>query len=197
MKKHYKSVFENEGDLLCAILDLHLGGNLPQCDPMFFKGNFYKDFGDLPNFVFDKNPQESWIPKADAQELPLENESLESIILDPPFMIGNRPSQKEYYSSKTHTIMKDFSEMESLYRGILKEAHRVLKKNGTVIFKCQDYTDSKTVMTHAQVYNWAIEQGFYAKDLAILVKPNKVTNPNTKQRHLRKIHTYFWVFTKI
>lgn len=92
--------------------------------------------------------------------------------------------------------MKDFAEMESLYRGILKEAHRILKKNGTVIFKCQDYTDSKTVMTHAHVYNWATEQGFYAKDLAILVKPNKVTNPNTKQRHLRKIHTYFWIFIK-
>lgn len=196
MKKHYKSVFENEGDLLCAILDLHLGGNLPQCDPMFFKGNFYKEFGDHPKYVFDKSPQESWIPQADAQNLPIENESLESIILDPPFMIGNRQSQKDYYSSKTHTIMKDFAEMESLYRGILKEAHRILKKNGTLIFKCQDYTDSKTVMTHAHVYNWATEQGFYAKDLAILVKPNKVTNPNTKQRHLRKIHTYFWIFIK-
>lgn len=197
-KKHYKSVFENEGDLLCAILDLHNNGDIPEVEPMFFKGNFWKDgWNDIPKYIFDLNPLEHWIPKADARNLPLENESVKSIILDPPFMIGNRPSQKEYYSSKTHTIMKDFAEMEVLYRGIIKEAHRILQKNGILFFKCQDYTDSKTTMTHALVYNWAIEQGFYAKDLAILVKPNKVTNPNTTQRHLRKIHTYFWVFQKV
>jgi hypothetical protein len=51
-------------------------------------------------------------------------------------------------------------------------------------------------MTHCFVYEWAIRYGFYAKDIAILVKPNKITNPNTKQRHLRKIHTYFWIFKK-
>ena len=68
--------------------------------------------------------------------------------------------------------------------------------SGVLIFKCQDYTDSKTTMTHSLVYSWATEQGFYAKDLAILVKPNKIYNGKTTQRHLRKIHTYFWVFIK-
>jgi len=174
MKKHYKSVFDDEGDLLCAILDLHLGGNLPECDPMFFKGNFYKEFGDYPKYVFDKNPQETWIQQADATSLPLENNSLNSIILDPPFLFGIHGKAKDYYSSRTHTIMKDVHDMENLYKGILKEAYRLLNKKGTLIFKCQDYTDSKTTMTHCMVYNWAIEQGFYAKDLAILVKPNKV-----------------------
>lgn len=196
MKKHYKSVFENEGDLLVAILDLHNNGQIPECEPMFFKGNFWKDWGDFPKYVFDLNPQEKWIPKADARNLPLESNSLQSIILDPPFLFGIHGKAKDYYSSRTHTIFKDFTELENCYKGIIKEAHRLLKKNGVLIFKCQDYTDSKTIMTHSLVYNWATEQGFYAKDLAILVKPNKVTNPNTKQRHLRKIHTYFWVFIK-
>ena len=195
IKKHYKSVFENEGDLLVAILDLHNGGMIPDCEPMFFKGNFWKDWGDYPKLVFDINPQEKWIPKADARNLPLENESIKSIILDPPFMFGGHGKQNSFYSSRTHGIMS-WDDLQDLYKGIIKEAHRVLKKNGVLIFKCQDYTDSKTTMTHALVYNWALEQGFYAKDLAILVKPNKITNPNTTQRHLRKIHTYFWVFIK-
>lgn len=64
------------------------------------------------------------------------------------------------------------------------------------MFKCQDYTDSKTTLTHCFVFNWATEIGFYAKDIAILVKPNKVYNGNTNQLHLRKIHTYFYVFKK-
>lgn len=194
MKKHYKSVFENEGDLLEALIAIHNNGQLPDCDPMFFKGRFYKDFGDYPKFVFDLNPQESWIPKADAADLPIEGSSLDSIILDPPFLFGLHGKTKYYYSSKTHTIFSDFDELEKCYKNILKEAKRVLKSKGLLIFKCQDYTDSKTTMTHALVYQWATELGFYAKDLAILVKPNKVTNPNTTQRHLRKIHTYFWVF---
>lgn len=193
--KHYKSVFENEGDLLEAIVAIHNGGNLPDCDPMYFKGNFYKDWCDVPKYIFDINPQEKWIEKADARHLPLEGNSLQSIILDPPFMFGGHGKQDKFYSSKTHGILT-WDNLQNLYKDILKEARRLLKKNGLLIFKCQDYTDSKTTMTHCLVYNWAIEQGFYAKDLAILVKPNKVTNPNLKQRHLRKIHTYFWIFIK-
>ena len=122
---------------------------------------------------------------------------MSNIILDPLFLFGLHGKAKDYYTSTTMGIYKDFEELKNDYILFLKEAHRILKKKGTLIFKCQDYTDSKTTMTHCFVYNWAIEQGFYAKDLAILVKPNKVYNGNLIQRHLRKIHTYFWVFQKI
>jgi len=195
-KKHYKSVFENEQELLAALFDVHNSKKMIDCDPMYFKGNFYKDSINRPKLCFDLNPQENWIVKADATKLPLNNNSITSIILDPPFLFGIHGKTKEYYSSRTHTIFKDFAELETCYKGIIKEANRVLNKKGLLIFKCQDYTDSITTMTHCLVYNWAIELGFYAKDLAILVKPNKITNPNTTQRHLRKIHTYFWVFVK-
>jgi len=195
-KKHQKSVFDDEQWLLASIIDIHLSGKPIECDPMYFKGNFYKDGIQIPKYTFDLNPQDKWTKQADATNLPLESNSLENIILDPPFLFGIHGKAKDYYSSRTHTIFKDFSELEKCYKGILKEAYRLLKKGGVLIFKCQDYTDSKTTMTHCLVYNWATELGFYAKDLAILVKPNKVTNPNTKQRHLRKIHTYFWVFIR-
>jgi len=195
--KHYKSVFENEQDLLKAIIEIHLNGMPIHCDPMYFKGNFYKDGVVKPFYRFDINPPEGIdCSIGDAKKLPMEDDYLNNIILDPPFLFGIHGKTKEYYSSKTHTIFKDFTELEGLYKSILKEAYRVLRKGGILIFKCQDYTDSKTTMTHCLVYNWAIAQGFYAKDIAILVKPNKIYNPNTIQRHLRKIHTYFWVFQK-
>ena len=195
--KHYKSVFENEQELLEAIIEIHLNGMTIHCDPMYFKGNFYKNEIAKPFHRFDINPPEGIdCSIGDARNLPMEDGYLNNIILDPPFLFGIHGKTKEYYSSKTHTIFKDFGELENLYKAILKEAYRLLKKNGVLIFKCQDYTDSKTTMTHTLVYNWAVEQGFYAKDVAILVKPNKIYNPNTIQRHLRKIHTYFWVFQK-
>ena len=150
--KHYKSVFENEQELLKAIIDIHLGGKDIECDPMYFKGNFYKDGINKPKYIFDLNPQTPDCQKADATNLPLEMESLNSIILDPPFLFGIHGKTKDYYSSKTHTIFKDFDELYMCYEGIIKEAWLLLKKGGKLIFKCQDYTDSETTMTHVHAY---------------------------------------------
>lgn len=198
--KHYKSVFDNEQELLKALIELHLGGKDIELDPMYFKGNFYKNGINEPKYKFDIEPKALGVEQADAQDLPFDDNSISNMILDPPFMFGGHGKQDQFYSSKTHGMLS-WADLRKLYQGILKEAHRILKPKGVLIFKCQDYTDSKTTMTHALVYNWAtelgFELGFYAKDLAILVKPNKVYNGNTTQRHLRKVHTYFWVFIKL
>jgi len=190
-----KSVYDNEQELLKAIIELHCPEGI-ELDPMYFKGNFYKGIKE-PKYKFDIAPQVLGVKKADAKDLPIDNDSIDSVILDPPFMFGIHGNTEKYYSSRTHGILKDFQALKELYQGILKEAYRVLKRNGTCIFKCQDYTDSKTTMTHCEVYNWAKEIGFYAKDLAILHLPKgKVYNPNLTQRHLRKTHSYFWVLKK-
>ena len=148
--KHYKSVFENEQELLKAIIDIHLNGEDIELDPMYFKGNFYKGGINEPKYKFDINPQVEGVEKADAGFLPLpiEFEGIKSVILDPPFLFGIHGKTKEYYSSKTHTIFKDFNELEQCYFNIIKEACRYLIPNGIMIFKCQDYTDNKTTMTH-------------------------------------------------
>ena len=192
--KHYTSVFSNEQELLKVILKIHIKTETFDLDPMFFKGNFYKEIPQ-PKYKFDINPLILGVEKANAIKLSLTDKSINSIILDPPFMFGIHGKTKDYYSSMTHGIFKDFNELENLYRGIIKEAYRLLKKGGCLVFKCQDYTDNKTTMTHCLVWKWALEQGFYPKDLAILNLPkNKVSNPNLEQRHLRKIHSYFWIF---
>lgn len=196
MSKHYKSVFENEQELLQALIEIHMDSKDIELDPMYFKGNFYKNGVNQPKYKYDLNPQLGDVQQADATNLPLSNDSIERMILDPPFLFGVHGKTKQYYSSKTHTMFNDFDELYKCYEGIITEAKRVLKKKGILIFKCQDYTDSKTTMTHVHAYYLATKLGFYAKDLAILVKPNKIYNGNTTQRHLRKVHTYFWVFRK-
>jgi len=195
MSKHYKSVFDNEQELLKAIIEIHCPWGI-EIDPMYFKGSFYKDGVQEPAYKFDINPRMLDVTKADANDLPFNDGTFNSMILDPLFLFGIHGKTEQYYTSSTMGIYKDFNELEADYRGILTEAYRLLNEKGVLIFKCQDYTDSRTTMTHCFVYNWALELGFYAKDLAILVKPNKIYNGNTTQRHLRKTHTYFWVFTK-
>lgn len=190
-----QSVYDNEQDLLRAIITVHCPIEI-ECDPMYFKGNFYKSIPE-PYYKFDISPLKPGIDKADARNLPLGDGDVNSIILDPPFMFGNHGKQRQYYSSATHGILKSFDELSELYQGILKEAYRVLVRKGICIFKCQDYTDSKTTMTHCLVWQWAREIGFYPKDLAILhLEKGKVYNSKLTQRHLRKTHSYFWIFEK-
>jgi len=190
----YFSVFDNEQELLNAILILN---NIDQIDldPMFFKGNFYKKIR-LPKIYGDLNPINN-IPNIDATDLNILDNSINSIILDPPFMFGIHGKSDKYYSSKTHGIFKNYNSLIETYTKIISEAYRVLRNNGILIFKCQDYTDTKTSLIHCEVYNIAKSFGFYAKDLAILnIKRGKVYNSKLKQRHLRKSHSYFFVFKK-
>lgn len=194
--KHYKSYFENEQECLKAILEIHNSNKTFDCDPMYNKGYFYKEI-DKPKYRFDIHPIVDDCEYGNAEALPLKDNSIQSIILDPPFMICTRNSQRNFYSSKTHSFYNSLQDLLRGYEKILIEAYRVLVRGGLCVFKCQDFTDSKTIMTHCLVYQLAEKIGFYAKDLAILNIPkSKVYNSNTKQRHFRKVHTYFWIFTK-
>ena len=196
MTKHIGSVFTNEQELLKAILKIHVNAPTFDYDPMFFKGNFYKEIP-KPKFIYDINPVMDGCKKQDARVTAFENMYFKSMILDPPFMFGIHGQSDKYYASQTHGIYKDFAELEEAYKAFFWEAHRILDRKGILVFKCQDYTDSITTITHAHVWQWAIEAEFYPKDLAILHLPkNKVANHKLTQRHLRKHHSYFWVFER-
>ena len=195
-EKMIQSVYTNEQELLKAIITVHCPDGI-DIDPMYFKGNFYKNGIEPPKYKYDIKPIVLGVEQADAKNIPLPSNSIKTLILDPPFMFGIHGKTEKYYSSATHGIFKSFAELEQLYREIIKEANRLLKNKGICIFKCQDYTDSKTTMVHCLVWQWAQEAGLYPKDLAILHLPKgKVYNSKLIQRHLRKTHSYFWVFEK-
>ncbi|MDO4563685.1 MAG: hypothetical protein Q4C12_07610 [Clostridia bacterium] len=196
MNEHIKSAFSDEQELLSSILKIHNNGSPIELDPMFHKGGFYKNLVERPKYIFDINPLKEYCPKGNAESLPFENGQISCMILDPLFLFGIHGKTRQYCISQNMGILESFDELQRHYKAILKEAYRVLRQNGVLIFKCQDYTDSKTIMTHCLVYNWATMIGFYAKDIAILIRANKISNPKTTQRHFRKIHTYFWVFVK-
>src|ERR1035437_5510296 len=124
--KHYKSVFDNEQELLKAVIDLHLKGKDIELDPMYFKGNFYKDGVNKPKYIFDINPQTLDCPQGDATELVAYlKDCVDSIILDPPFMFGGHGKQDKFYSSRTHGILT-WDNLEKLYKDILGQAYLCL-----------------------------------------------------------------------
>ena len=195
-KKVISSINYNEQELIRDILYLHCDGKDIDCDPTYSIGNFYKNGLRKPKYKFDIEPQVDGVLTASADNLPLDSNSINTIMFDPPFVFGIHGKAEENIMAKRFSIFNNFDELMNMYVGSLKEAYRILVKNGVMIFKCQDYTDSKSTFTHCMVYNWATEIGFYPKDLFILFSKNRVFNPSVTQRHGRKFHSYYWVLIK-
>jgi hypothetical protein len=86
-----------------------------------------------------------------------------------------------------------------LYVQAGKEAHRVLRKEGVLIVKCQDEVSAnRQWLTHVEIINEYWSMGFYAKDLFVIMRTNKPSVSRIKQqRHARKNHSYFLVFVKV
>lgn len=192
-----KSVQNSDEQILASILQLYLRGHNFDLDPCYSRGLFYGDL-ERPRIKMDKTPQGLDVIQNDLLlGLPLADCSITSIVFDPPFMFGTHGQTKNNIMTKRFTMFDSWFELESMYRAALREFHRVLKDKGIVAFKCQDYTDSKTTLTHCLVYQWAMEVGFIAEDLFVLVATGgRVWNSKLTQRHSRKYHSYWIVFRK-
>jgi tRNA G10 N-methylase Trm11 len=140
---------------------------------------------------------------ADARHLPLEDESLSCMILDPPFLATKGKSlsakNKSNRINRRFGVYPDEKSLHQCYADMLREAYRLLKKDGILIFKCQDKVSSgKQYMSHVFVAKTAVEMGFYPKDLFVLLSKNRLVAgwQIRNQKHARKYHCYFWVFQK-
>jgi hypothetical protein len=192
------SVQDSDKSILESIIKTNLNGENFELDPCFSSGKFYKGISE-PKYKFDKSPQRQDVNQLDLTKdfLPFVDNSIKSIVFDPPFMFGVHGKTKDNIMNKRFTMFQDFQELENMYKSSLKQFYRVLSKKGILAFKCQDYTDSKTTLTHCFIYNWATELGFYAKDFYIMNrKGGSIYNPNLIQRHARKVHCYWFVFQK-
>ena len=174
-----------------------------ELDPCFSTGVFYKKGLKQPRLKFDINPQSEDTQNADVRCLPLEDETIKTIIFDPPFVIGVPNASKDTEgSNKTFNRFSGFhtkNEQAKFYYDSLKELHRVLKQDGIIAFKCQDTVSSgKQYMVHFEIIAMAQAIGFYVKDLFILCKKHRMNSGKWNvQRHARKHHCYYLVLQKV
>ena len=192
-----KSVMDSDKDILMAIRNLYLGGENFTLDPCYSTGKFYEDM-DAPLVLMDKVKSMGGVIENDIMNgIPIKDSYIKGIVFDPPFMFGTHGQTKNNAMNKRFTMFDNWGELESMYKKSLSEFYRILEKGGIVAFKCQDYTDSKTTMTHCFVHNWAIEAGFKVEDMFIKVfKGGRIWNSNLTQRHARKYHSYWFVLKK-
>ena len=191
-----KSVSDNQHQIIKDILTLYCPDGI-DLDPTYSKGNFYKQI-EKPRLKSDLFPQADDVVKCDAASLWLENDSIQTIMFDPPFVAGHTKENPTGIIGERFHGFRYVSDLWEWYDKCLLEFHRVLKKNGVLIFKCQDTVSSgKQHLSHVHIINKAEELGFYSKDLFILTAKNRIIGHNHQvQKHARKFHSYFLVFVK-
>lgn len=193
-----KSVYENQNDILRAILKLN---ELPffECDLTYGNGSFYKEI--LPPIHrFDLDDKlENLTKVCSSTDTGLTDSLLGSVMFDPPFLTYVRASREgngNMIMARRFSGYWRYDELEEHYKGTLREAHRILKNKGVMVFKCQDIIHNhKMHSTHCNVINWAEEIGFRLKDMFILAAKHRLPSPNRsgKQKHARIFHSYFLV----
>lgn len=201
-QKIIKSISYDEDEIIESILQLHCQFPI-ELDPTYSKGNFYKGKISAPQHKFDISPQIKGVLQANAENLPLEEVSINTIMFDPPFLATTGKSLKS--NDNNNKINKRFGvypsekELHQFYVNSLREFHRILKPNGVLIFKCQDKISSgKQYLSHCFIVQEAEKLGFYTKDMFILLAKNRIVADwqLKNQKNARKFHSYFLVFEK-
>lgn len=214
-----KSISYNQHEILFNIMQLYNEGKPFDCDMTYSKGKFYGSFilkksnGEVvkfeipePQYKFDVYPQtEDTVKIEPLSKLPLEDESLDSMIVDLPFVISppNAPSMKEKKKGR-NVIANRFSsfypydELYKTYAFWIKECFRVLKPNGTLVWKTQmNISGGINYDTPLWSKLCANKVGFVIEDEFILNAKQRLISGKVKnQLHSRKYHSSFLVFKK-
>ena len=195
-----KSVYHDHDECLSAIMEL-CGIEAFSLDPTYSTGNFYKNLPE-PILKSDIEPQVENVMQMDCRALDFRDNSLQSIIFDPPFLATKGPSLKTSEGNVTARRFRVYdteTQLHKMYYDSLIEFYRVLRPGGFLAFKCQDKVSSgKQYFSHVYIHNWAHSLGFYPKDLMIYVHKNRISAAwQSNQQHARKFHCYWWVFQKV
>ena len=201
-----RSVSYSQEEIINNILALHAPEGVIDADVTYSKGVFYKSgVVKQPRLKFDLEPQTADTIASDSRSLPLEVQSVNCIMFDPPFVIaGNtyktNTDENSSRIAKRFSAYSNFEQLKEHYYNSLKEFHRVLKDGGIVIFKCQNtVSGGKQLFSHYFILKSAIELGFYPKDEFVLLSKSKMTSFGgrwNKQQHAMKYHSYFLVLKK-
>lgn len=96
-----KSVGNSQQEILSNIIRLYVHGNI-ECDLTYSVGGFYKGL-EPPKFKFDKFPQANEVkPLEEAYLMP--KATLNSVVIDLPFLVGSPQSAKQARLNRGSTI---------------------------------------------------------------------------------------------
>ena len=197
MRSLIKSISYNQDSIIQSIIELYIPEGKIELDPCYGKGCFYKS-GKIqtPKYRFDIRPAVNEVKPCNCKNLPFEDNSINSIIFDPPFIAY--PGKNLIKKLKRYGTFRTYNDLKNMYKESFKEFYRILKRDGILIIKCQDATFGRDIIfIHIDDVIIPCRQiGFKEVDLFILLSKGRIENRDGKQRHSRKYHCYFIVFKK-
>ena len=210
----------DDAELVPLILDLHHAGPLV-LDATWGHGGFWRTTNpDAPNSrelvaldrrmatdeispagSANRRPRGQRAPSApsfiagDFTRLPFRSGTFNAIVFDPPFLTrgGDQALMKRRYGS--------FDTYEDLMAAITRardEFHRVLRIDGVIVFKIQDFTEGRIrKWSHIDAANiWT--KVFRLDDLIVKVATTNLrTTAIRQQQRSKSAHTFFMVFRQI
>jgi len=181
-------------DLFPDILKLYAQEKQTIADVTFGKGVFWKRV-DVSKYNILKSDLQTGI---DLRKLPYADESINMIVLDPPYAHSSKtPIKRNIEKQYALNTISGRDEIQRLYRDGIKEAKRVLKNNGILVFKCQDEIMSgRQWWNHIELMEYCFSLGFIGEDLFILIQNGHPAMRHNYQLHARKNHSYFIIMRK-
>jgi hypothetical protein len=187
--------------MIANVARLYIPDGATVIDATWGKGNFWTRT-DMSRFRLvgsDLSSPQAQI-RADFRALPFADASADVLVLDPPYVArpeGGRFIDQRYRNSET-TKGLTYARMLDLYRGGLREAHRVLRRGGTCWVKCQDQTENRC-------QRWAVLDipavataiGMTPRDMFVLTSSTPPGGLRGEgQQQARRNHSYLWIFRK-
>jgi tRNA G10 N-methylase Trm11 len=173
-------------NLLPNIFSLYIKDGATVADVTYGKGVFWRNIDESKYNVLKTDLQMG----VDFRHLPYDDESIDALILDPPYMHGGvtiKASINDCYQNRNTS----HESVVRLYAAGILEAARVLKKKGRIILKTQDEIESgKQKLTHIELIQLCEMFGFRVLDIFVLVQASVPAMREQYQLTARKNHSY-------
>jgi len=197
--------------LIADVARLYIPVGAKVLDMTFGKGRFWSDIESVmwnDWFTLYDNDNDLKLDTSfqdDFRHTHFQPETFDIVVLDPPYKSGGAhspgPMVNDYgldaIKSTTPSGHGNAKVVWELYESGFHEAYRILKPNGLLWFKCQDFVESgKQHWFHIELFKLAQMFGFFPKDLFALVGTKKPMMRHKTQHHARKNLSYLWVMQK-
>jgi hypothetical protein len=191
------SVHHSNRRLIAAAVGINVLAGARVADVTFGRGVFWRNTQNRRFTLLrsDLRPLPGVNLVADFRALPYADNSLDVLVLDPPYAQtdGIHFLESQYGGAAT---IRNFNHRQiiDLYAEGMTEAKRVLCRGGQLWVKTQDECQD---WSHIEIRELAIGLGFRARDLLIMAShPIRTRRWGGKQKHAYKTHSYLWIFGK-
>lgn len=179
----------SNADLIAEVFRLYIHPGDVIADVTYGRGVFWRNINQGEYQVLKSDLTDG----IDFRNLPYSDNSVDVLILDPPYMHGGatvKASINECYLNQNTS----HASIIRLYAGGILEATRVLKPQGLLLVKTQDETESgKQRFSHVELMQLLEMFGYLLVDLFVLIQATTPAMRENYQKSARKNHSYLLV----